>query len=58
MVIWEVVLDVKEFFLESDVLVLDNLVDSSFIIGHGAVLGKMVLCIILGLILILLRVGF
>ena len=41
------------------VLVLENFVSSSFIIGwfmvHGAVLGRIVLCIILGLILILFR---
>ena len=41
------------------VLVLESLVRSSFIIGwfmvHGTVLGRIVLCIILGLILISFR---
>ena len=41
------------------VLLLESLVRSSFIIGwfmvHGAVLGRIVLCIILGLILIEFR---
>ena len=55
-VIW--VLDVEEFLLESDGggVILNNWVSSSFIIGwfmvHGAVWGRIVLCIILVLILI------
>ena len=55
-VVWKVVLDVEEVLLEGCVLVLESLVRSSFIIGwfmvHGAVLGRIVLCIILRLILI------